>query len=39
VWKPHDAVLSDTGLSSSREVVLRFRAQAGESHMLVPYTR
>ncbi|WIA30134.1 hypothetical protein OEZ86_000227 [Tetradesmus obliquus] len=27
------------GLSSSREVVLRFRAQAGESYMLVPYTR
>jgi hypothetical protein len=39
VWAPHGAVLSDTGLSTSREVVLRFRAQAGESYMLVPYTR
>jgi hypothetical protein len=39
MWRPHGDVLSDTGLSSSREVVLRFRAQAGESYMLVPYTK
>lgn len=40
VWAPelHPAV-ADSGLCSSRDVVLRFVAQAGSSYTVMPYTR
>jgi len=40
VWAPdlHPAV-ADSGLCSSRDVLLRFVAQAGSSYTVMPYTR
>lgn len=40
VWVPElQAAAADSGLCSSRDVVLRFVAEEGRSYVVLPYTR
>lgn len=39
VWAQDNCMMADSGISSSREVVLRFNVEQGQTYTLVPYTR